>query len=166
MTQQEKFSAFLESIKTPANADVVKSIQSGYDAIYEGIFSRVAGAAGLIGGSDASMKAVEAAGRNLRNLPHGTRVALRVSAFEKVHELEGVDIVCNPPAGVRIGVEEGTEALVKSFGDFLKQRCKGATAYVYLTDRALVKHIGLRTSWKKPLKNGALEGRLVRIDLY
>jgi hypothetical protein len=49
MTQQEKFSAFLESIKTPANAEVIGSIQSGYDAIYEGIASRMVGA-GLIGG--------------------------------------------------------------------------------------------------------------------
>ena len=49
---------------------------------------------------------------------------------------------------------------------FLKQRCKGSTAFIYFGDRQLVKQIGLRTSWKKPLKNGGLDGRLVKIELY
>jgi putative N6-adenine-specific DNA methylase len=121
---------------------------------------------GLISGSDKSIKAVQTAGENLRRLPHGDRVRLRVTAFEKIPAIADSLIVTNPPAGVRIGVKEGTDVFTKSFGDFLKQRCKGSTACIYFTDRALVKHIGLRTAWKKPLRNGPLDGRLVRIDLY
>jgi putative N6-adenine-specific DNA methylase len=33
-------------------------------------------------------------------------------------------------------------------------------------DRALLKHVGLRTSWKKPLINGALDGRLAKYELF
>jgi putative N6-adenine-specific DNA methylase len=121
---------------------------------------------GLIGGSDASVKAVATAGGNVRNLPGGENVELRTTAFEKIDGLPDRVIVTNPPAGIRIGSREGSPAFIQSFGDFLKQRCTGSTVFLYLTDRSLVKHIGLRTTWKKPLKNGGLDGRLVRVDLY
>ena len=121
---------------------------------------------GLIAGSDSSVKAIRAAGENTRNLPFGRTIDLHTSAFEKLDSLENCVIVTNPPAGIRIGAEEGIDVFIKSFGDFLKQRCKGSVAFVYLNDRSLVKHIGLRTAWKKPLKNAGLDGRLIKIELY
>jgi putative N6-adenine-specific DNA methylase len=30
----------------------------------------------------------------------------------------------------------------------------------------MLKHIGLKPSWKQPLMNGGLDGRLARFDLY
>ncbi len=51
-------------------------------------------------------------------------------------------------------------------GDFLKQRCRGSSAYVYFGDPGLIPAIGLRPAWKRPLKNGALDGRLARFDIY
>jgi putative N6-adenine-specific DNA methylase len=39
---------------------------------------------------------------------------------------------------------------MKDFGDFLKQRCTGSTAYVYFGNRELIKKLGLRTARKKP----------------
>ena len=54
----------------------------------------------------------------------------------------------------------------REFGDFLKQRCQGSTAYVYFGNREMLKHIGLKPSWKRPLKNGGLDGRLARFELY
>ncbi len=121
---------------------------------------------GLIGGSDASIRAIEAAGDNCRALPGGEHIGLKVSAFEKIKALSNTTLVTNPPAGVRLGASEGIDLFTKSFGDFLKQRCTGSTAFIYFSDRQLVKQIGLRTTWKKPLKNGSLDGRLIRIDLY
>ena len=55
---------------------------------------------------------------------------------------------------------------MRGFGDFLKHRCAGSTAFVYFGDRALLKSLGLRTAWKKPLANGGLDGRVVRVDLF
>jgi putative N6-adenine-specific DNA methylase len=75
-------------------------------------------------------------------------------------------IVCNPPYGIRSGKKENMAIFYKAFGDYLKQRCRGAVAYVYFGDRELIPHIGLRPSWKKPLVNGALAGRLVRFEMY
>ena len=54
----------------------------------------------------------------------------------------------------------------KDLGDFLKQRCKGSTAYLYFGDRQLIKSVGLRTTWKKPLASGGLDGRLIKLELY
>ncbi|MFH1277535.1 MAG: hypothetical protein ABIK65_04040 [Candidatus Eisenbacteria bacterium] len=78
---------------------------------------------------------------------------------------EGV-LLCNPPYGIRSGRGEDVGRLIADFGDFLKRRCRGSTAYIYLGDRELVKKIGLRPAWKKPMRNGALDGRLLKLELY
>jgi putative N6-adenine-specific DNA methylase len=51
-------------------------------------------------------------------------------------------------------------------GDFLKQRCKGSTAFIYFGERKYIKTIGLKPTWKKPLSNGGLDGRLAMYELY
>jgi putative N6-adenine-specific DNA methylase len=57
-------------------------------------------------------------------------------------------------------------AFYKDLGDFLKKQCSGATAYVYFGNREWIKKVGLRSSWKKPLFNGPLDGRLVKYEMY
>jgi putative N6-adenine-specific DNA methylase len=54
----------------------------------------------------------------------------------------------------------------KRLGDFLKQRCKGSTAFIYFGERKYIKTIGLKPTWKKPLSNGGLDGRLAMYELY
>ncbi|MHC4996830.1 MAG: THUMP domain-containing class I SAM-dependent RNA methyltransferase [Planctomycetota bacterium] len=63
-------------------------------------------------------------------------------------------------------VEGEMELFFKSFGDWLKQRCGGTTAYVYFGDRSLIKSVGLRAGMKKPLRNGGLDGRLAKFEVY
>lgn len=122
--------------------------------------------AGLISGSDISAKAVAAARANLDMLPSGDKVNLGTRPFAKIETLTNHLIVCNPPYGVRLGQEEEAAARIKEFGDFLKQKCTGSSALLYLGQRALIKKVGLKTTWKKPLNNGGLEGVLARYDLY
>jgi putative N6-adenine-specific DNA methylase len=121
---------------------------------------------GLIAGSDLAEPAVSAARTNLRLLPMGDRVALTCADFRFVPDLGERVIVCNPPYGVRLGETAKLTSLYRELGDFLKQRCKGGSAYVFCGNRALLKHIGLRTAWKMPLKTGGLDGRLVKYELY
>jgi len=120
---------------------------------------------GLIGASDASAEAIAAARTNAAVLPDGDRIDFRIKKFQGLEAIEGATLLCNPPYGLRIG-RKGTDQLIKEFGDFLKQRCKGSEAYVYFGKRELVKQVGLRSSWKKPLKSGGLDGRLVKYELY
>lgn len=120
----------------------------------------------LITGSDADAGAVHAARANCRLLPGGDRVNVVKRRFESIDSLGGVTIVCNPPYGLRLGRKDAMPAFMKRFGDFLKQRCAGSTAYVYVGHRELLKHVGLRTSWKRAISTGGLDGRLAKYDLY
>lgn len=121
---------------------------------------------GLVAGSDVSREAVDAAARNQANLPSGKNVTLAVRDFRSIPGLKDHVIVCNPPYGIRLGRGADLGGLYRDLGDFLKRRCTGSAAYVYFGDRAWMKHIGLRPAWKKPLVNGALEGRLAKFELY
>jgi len=120
---------------------------------------------GLIGGSDASVEAVASARSNARALPGGNAISLKISKFQDLPPIANATIVCNPPYGLRIG-KSSAEAVIGQFGDFLKQRCRGSEAFVYFGKRELVKSVGLRASWKKPLKSGGLDGRVVKYELY
>lgn len=122
--------------------------------------------AGLISGADCDAKAVHAARGNIALLPGGDQVRIERARFQDGDDMTGCTLVTNPPYGIRIGTSEQAGVTVKEFGDYLKQHCAGCTAYIYLGDISLVKKIGLRTSFKKILFNGGLEGRLVKIDLY
>ncbi len=122
--------------------------------------------ADLITGSDLSEKALRVARQNLDMLPGGGRVLLRQTDFRQIERLENTTIVCNPPYGIRMGQKAQLGEFYRQFGDFLKQRCQGCTAYVYFGDRAFLKQIGLRAAWKKPLVSGALEGRLAKFEMY
>jgi len=121
---------------------------------------------GLIAGSDSSEKAVEISKANISNLPYGDRVKLEAIDFRKHRGLENGVIVVNPPYGIRMGSGQSLDILYKSLGDFLKQKCKGSSAYIYFGDRRFIKDIGLKPAWKKPLKTGGLDGRLVKYELF
>ncbi|MHB8989717.1 MAG: THUMP domain-containing class I SAM-dependent RNA methyltransferase [Desulfobulbia bacterium] len=121
---------------------------------------------GLITGSDAAKLAVKAARINLGQLPYGKEVVVRTSRFQELEPISNAVIVANPPYGVRLGAQEEAAALVGELGSFLKHKCTGSTAYLYFGDRELVKRIGLKPAWKKPLSNGGLDGVLAKYEMY
>ncbi len=121
---------------------------------------------GRIAGSDIAAEAVACAAENLRSLPYGESVALERIDVRRRRDLAGKVIVCNPPYGVRLGKKSTLPAFYKSLGDFLKRRCAGARAFIYFGDRSLLPHLGLRPTWRKPLRAGGLDGRLAAFDLY
>ncbi len=121
---------------------------------------------GLISGSDISKEAIYTVRENIKVLPYGDKISLKVTDFKKIPELNGYTIVSNPPYGIRMESKDGIEDFYKFLGDFLKQRCRGSDAYIYFGNRELIKKIGLKPSWKKPLISGGLDGRLVKYELY
>jgi putative N6-adenine-specific DNA methylase len=74
--------------------------------------------------------------------------------------------VCNPPYGVRLERGGTVPKLLGDLGDFLKQKCTGSDALIYVGDKELLKMIGLRPKWRKTLRNGPLDGRLALYQLY
>ncbi len=121
---------------------------------------------GLIAGSDVSAEAVSVARVNMMGLHYGNNVSVERANFRKLPALENYVIVTNPPYGIRMGGDENLEMFYKNLGDFLKQKCKGSAAFVYFGDRKYIKKMGLKASWKKPIKAGGLDGRLVKYEVY
>jgi len=121
---------------------------------------------GQLCGSDIDPLAVKAATTNCRLLPGGKGIQIQPCDFRTLPEQENKIIVCNPPYGIRLGREAELDIFYKSLGDFLKQRCKGSQAYIYYGNREKIKKIGLKPTWKKPLRNGGLDGRVVKYEIY
>jgi len=121
---------------------------------------------GLITGSDISKNAVNAARINLARLHYGSHVKIERMDFQKIPKIENHIIITNPPYGIRLGGGQNLDLFYKSLGDFLKQKCKGSTAYIYFGERSYIKKIGLKESWKKPIQTGGLDGRLVKYEMY
>ncbi|MCB5266317.1 MAG: THUMP domain-containing protein [Candidatus Cloacimonetes bacterium] len=118
---------------------------------------------GLIRGSDIDPNAIEAAKDNLQLLPHAQGIELSRLRFEDAQPGFSGTIITNAPYGVRMGVNEDIIKLYNDLGDFLKQKCKGSTAYVLCGDKELVGALRLRAHWSKLLKNADLETRLAKI---
>lgn len=121
---------------------------------------------GLIFGSDIASRAIKTARRNLEILHSGGAVSFSVSDFFKFKPEPGSTIVFNPPWGIRLEDIESLKEVYRDMGDHMKHNFKGSTAYIFAGNRELIKHIGLRTSWKKPLTSGKFDGRLIKLELY
>jgi putative N6-adenine-specific DNA methylase len=121
---------------------------------------------GLIVGSDISPEAVAAARKNASSLPQGKKIQFLVRDFREIEAWRDGIIITNPPYGIRLGKEEDLGDLYRELGDFLKRKCQGSQAYIYCGNRELISRIGLRPSWKKPIKSGGLDGRLVKVEVY
>ena len=120
----------------------------------------------LISGSDIAEQAVAITRTNLLGMHFGNQVTTLQSDFSLLPPRKNQVIVANPPYGIRMGKNRDLAAFYKKLGDFLKQQCKGSTAYIYFGDPDYIKKMGLKASWRKPLAAGGLDGRLVKYELY
>ena len=121
---------------------------------------------GMIAGSDILIDAVNAAKTNLMGIHYGNNVSVSEISFEDIESLNNATIVINPPYGIRLQKGENLDTLYKAIGDFLKQKCQGSNAYIYFGEPKYIKNLGLKPAWKKFLKLGQLDGRLVKYELF
>jgi putative N6-adenine-specific DNA methylase len=140
--------AVWNQVKTKANAEIVNVPDE------------------LIKGSDLNADAVKAVRANRNELPEQGTIKVRRSDFHDLDGFENTVIVTNPPYGIRLGNTNEVAALLKDFGDFLKQKCTGSSAYIYYGDKTLVKKLGLKPEWKHDLRAGGLDGMLCKYELY
>jgi putative N6-adenine-specific DNA methylase len=123
-------------------------------------------APGMISGSDILKQAVVSAKTNCGLLTFGNRISLKAIDFHDIPSLANTTIVCNPPYGIRLGNRDATGKLYWEFGRFLKERCPGAKVFMCIGDPLLVKAVGLKPAWKKPLKNGSIKILLVKFEVF
>lgn len=111
-------------------------------------------------GSDISPKAVEIASRNIRSAGVARMIQLEtkpLSAWEEAPE-NGI-LITNPPYGERISSDD-MEGLYSLIGQKLKNVFKGYHAWIIGYREEYFHRIGLASSSKIPILNGALECQL------
>ena len=123
-------------------------------------------ASGLLVGNDLSSEVLEVARANSRLLPFGESIEWRVGDFRELKKRENQVLLCNPPYGRRLKGDADPAQLLSALGDYLKRNCQGSRAFIYVGERELLKSVGLHPSWKRPLKNGPLDGRLACYEMY
>jgi putative N6-adenine-specific DNA methylase len=75
-------------------------------------------------------------------------------------------IVMNPEYGERMGEIARLEETYKGIGDYLKQKCRGYTGYVFTGNSALARKVSLKPKRSIPFFNSGIECRLLEYDLY
>lgn len=81
------------------------------------------------------------------------------------NEVEGGVLISNPPYGERLELDDIIE-FYKEIGDMLKKEFTGFSAWILSSNFEALKFIGLRPSRKIPLKNGALDCKMQKYELY
>jgi 23S rRNA (guanine2445-N2)-methyltransferase / 23S rRNA (guanine2069-N7)-methyltransferase len=74
-------------------------------------------------------------------------------------------VICNPPYGERLGDQEATAELYKQLGETLKTRFIGWQAAVIISDPELGFRLGIRSQKPITVFNGALECKLLRLNI-
>jgi len=117
-------------------------------------------------GNDKSRRVLQSAKENIRKAALLDLIELNAKPFEKLknNDPEGL-MVTNPPYDKRI-VDEDIEGLYKAFGDLLKNEFCGWSAWIISSNFAALKKVGLSTSRKLVLYNGADECKFQRYDMY
>ncbi len=89
----------------------------------------------------------------------------RKDFFKTDKQTEGTLHMCfNPPYGERLDID--LENFYSAIGDTLKHNYPGSTAWLITSDTAALKSVGLRTSKRIALKNGDLDCKFVKYELY
>ncbi len=116
---------------------------------------------GLIHAADRSEQALRAVRANLEAAGCAEAVTLhRGDALQQLAPADSGILVTNPPYGHRMGDREALEAFYPLFGDRLKHRYFGWTAYILTADLKLPGKLRLAPARRTPLFNGAIECRL------
>ena len=116
-----------------------------------------------IHGFDTSNQVLEAAHENARRAGVLHAIQFRKARFERVDPPSDPGVlITNPPYGHRLDADPG---MYRDLGDALKQRFGGWTAWILAATQPL-KALGLKPKRRIPLRNGALDCRLVCIPLF
>ncbi len=116
--------------------------------------------------NDISKKAIEIAKENSKIARVFNDIEFLNYDFRNLkHNLKYGTIITNPPYNERIKLDD-IKKLYKEFGDTLKNNFNGFDVWVLSANSDALKSIGLRTSKRLHLLNGALESRFYKYQIY
>ena len=118
--------------------------------------------------SDISEDAVEITKVNAGIAGVEDLIQFQVCDFEEtlVPETNSGAVYFNPEYGDRLGVELELQATYKRIGDFLKQKCKGYSGYIFTGNLELAKKIGLKPKRRIEFYTSKIDCRLFEYELY
>lgn len=140
-----------------------------YDREFKLLEQQVKEVAGLrIIASDISEDAVNISKVNAGIAGVEEMIEFEVCDFEKstIPENEAGVIYFNPEYGDRLGDEIELEETYGKLGDFLKQKCKGYTGYIFTGNLELAKKIGLKPKRRIEFYTSKIDCRLFEYELY
>jgi len=137
-----------------------------YFVIQDSLLKKISSSHFKIMGFDKAPSAVQKAKQNIENANLDEFIGVHhVNFFNSKKEVFGnTTILFNPPYGERLNID--TEEFYRKIGDTLKHNYPNSTVWFITSDMQALKHVGLRTSKRIPLKNGDLDCRFVRYDIY
>jgi len=117
-------------------------------------------------GSDRSGRILKVAKSNVEKAALTNDIVMQVDFIGDVTPPPGPGImVTNPPYGERIKSDD-INKLYKDIGDNLKHMFAGYSAWIISSHMEATNHIGLSSSVRIPLNNGALECKYSKFEIY
>jgi len=146
----------------------------GYDvALYkreqEALFAKVSSVEGLkIVATDMSEDAIHISRINagLAGVSHLIEFVECDFAETPLPETETGVVIFNPEYGERLGEVNELEETYGRIGNFMKQRCKGYTGYIFTGNLELARKIGLKPKRRIEFYTGKIDCRLLEYELY
>lgn len=137
-----------------------------YFVIQDSLLKKITSSHFKIMGFDKAPSAVNKAKQNVINANLEEFIGIHhVNFFNSKKEVFGkTTILFNPPYGERLNID--VEEFYRKIGDTLKHNYQDSTAWLITSDVQALKHVGLRTSKRVPLKNADLDCRFVKYELY
>ncbi len=121
----------------------------------------------IVRGWDASADVVESARENVAAAGLDGHLELEVGDVQDFAPRPGWNawVVTNPPYGERVGDARRLTPLYRAFGQILAERCRGYHLALLSGNELLEEALGVKTTKVVPLKNGALDCRLLLATL-
>jgi len=118
--------------------------------------------------SDVSGRAIENAALNASAAGVRDLIRFEICDFAEtpLPETETGIIFFNPEYGERLGEVEELAETYSRMGDFLKQKCKGYTGYIFTGNLDLAKKIRLNPKRRIEFYNAKIDCRLLEYELY
>lgn len=137
-----------------------------YFVIQDALLNKIRSSHFKIMGFDKAPSAVKKARQNIVSANLDEFIGVHhVNFFNSTKEVFGsTTILFNPPYGERLNID--TAEFYKKIGDTLKHNYSSSIAWLITSDIQALKHVGLRTSKRISLKNGDLDCRFVKYELY
>lgn len=117
-------------------------------------------------GSDINGTQINETMELLTDLNYQGNITLKQGNFTQLNApYESGTMITNPPYDERVKSDD-IIGLYKSIGDTLKEKYDGWDAWILSGNKAAIKRIGLRTSKKLTLYNGAIECKFHKYEMY